>query len=84
MKHIIGLKFGMFCHKIFFNGLAIEHIEAIAGGDPQVAFFIGTHTVNADIRKAIACIEVLENNIGLGRCFQHAQNNQWYGDRLFQ
>ena len=81
---IIVLQFRVLCHKIFFNALAIEHIEPIARRDPEVALLIGTNIIYPKIRKAVAGIKVLESYTLLGNGFYTYQSSNQYNKEISQ
>ena len=80
MYDVTALQLGIFGSKIFFHCFAIKHVEAIAGSDPQVPFFIGTHIYDAKVGESITGVEMPEGDIALGFQAQAADQEGYMYD----
>ena len=80
MYDVTALQLGIFGSKIFFHCFAIVHIESIAGSDPQVPFFIGTHIYDAKVGESITGVEMPEGDIALGFQAQAADQEGYMYD----
>ncbi len=80
MYDVAALQLGIFSSKIFFHCFAIVHIESIAGSDPQVSFFIGTHIHYTEVGESITGVEMPEGDIALPVQAQAADQERYIYD----
>ena len=80
MYDVTALQLGIFSSKIFFHCFAIVHIESIAGSDPQVSFFIGTHIDYTEVGESITGVEMPEGDIALPLQAQAADQERYIYD----
>ena len=84
MYYVVVLQLGIFLCKIFFYRFSIKNVETITSGNPEVTFFVSTHIIYTQVRKAISGVDMLKRDalLCIGLC--QVKKKEKYGKGLFQ